>query len=116
MRIHCDNNCEGNEGGWWKKHPLARPKKPGECSGSGVGGNLFVSIGICVDDRGNIPRFGYTLEEILMHELLHECSLSHDGQHENDWQAEMFKACLKKCFPDNDKYKDADPCKCKIQI
>ena len=115
MRIYCDKECVEGHGGWWRKHPLSGRLVPGVCSGSRVGDNLPVSIGICVDDKGNIPRPGYTLEEILMHELLHECGLRHDGKYQDTWQGEMFEACLKKCFPNMAKYKDADPCKCKIQ-
>jgi RHS repeat-associated protein len=128
ITIYCDDCKEkGQEGdgGWFRPHGITPwPPAPCDCYGQTKEGidpsgnprkNDPISIAICTDDKGKIPRAGYTLEEVLMHELLHGCGLNHDGEHKTDWQGKMFEACLKKCFPGNKKYAEANPkdCKCR---
>ncbi len=120
MNIYCDKDCEKpNEGGWFEGSPLVRRPDPCKCYGQTsektTQQNLPIYIGICTDDKGNIPRKGYTLEEILMHEMLHGCGLDHDGKNVPEWQIKMFDACLKKCFPNNRKYQGANPADCKCR-
>jgi len=66
------------------------------------------NIQFCRGAKDEIPFTGFELEEIWIHEMLHNCCLGHDDR-SPQWEKDIFESCVKKCLKGDDDGK----CKCR---
>jgi RHS repeat-associated protein len=105
--IECKKCDSPDTGGYTVIHDLACVGTRSKCKPHRFRNK---NIHFCRGPKDEIPFAGFELEEIWIHEMLHNCCLDHEDN-SPQWEKDIFASCVKKCLKEEDDGKcKCDPC------